>query len=59
MTLCFVADLSRLAAIADSIGHPQDGVAYFEVFLVGAIDAARAAQNVTVAAESFGLGGLL
>lgn len=56
LTLCFVADLSRLAAIADSIGHPREALAYFEMFLVGAVDAALAAQNVTVAAESFGLG---
>lgn len=56
LTLCFIADLSRLAAIADSIGHPRDGLEYFEMFLVGAIDAALAAQNVTIAAESFGLG---
>ncbi|MET0606673.1 MAG: NADPH-dependent oxidoreductase [Beijerinckiaceae bacterium] len=56
LTLCFIADLARLAAIADGIPHKRDALDYFEMFLVAAIDAALAAQNVCVAAESLGLG---
>lgn len=56
LTLCFVADLSRLATIADRIPQKREGLDYLESFLVAAIDSALAAQNVCVAAESMGLG---
>jgi nitroreductase len=56
VTFCFVADLARLAAIADGIGHRREGLDYLELYLVAAIDSALAAQNLCVAAESFGLG---
>ncbi len=56
LTLCFVADLSRLARVADAIPHPREGLDYFESFLVAAIDSALAAQNACLAAESMGLG---
>lgn len=53
--LVFLADLSRAGRIADRQGEPLDGLPYLETFLVAAIDAALAAQNATVAAESLGL----
>jgi nitroreductase len=56
LTLCFVADLSRLACVADAIPHPREGLDYFESFLVAAIDSALAAQNACLAAESMGFG---
>ncbi|WP_342360514.1 NADPH-dependent oxidoreductase [Terrarubrum flagellatum] len=56
LVLCFVADLSRLAAIADRINHKRAGLDYLELFMVAAIDSALAAQNVCVAAESLALG---
>ena len=52
--LCWLADLSRAARLAD--GRPMDGLRYLETFLVALIDAALAAQNAAVAAESLGLG---
>jgi nitroreductase len=54
--LVWLADLARLAYIADSQGLPHEGLNYLEMFLVAAIDAALAAQNAVVAAESLGLG---
>lgn len=56
LTLCFLCDLSRLANVADRINHKRDALDYLESFVVGAIDSALAAQNLCVAAESFGLG---
>jgi nitroreductase len=56
LTLCFLADLSRLAHVADGIPHQRAALDYLEMFLVASIDAALAAQNVCVAAESLGLG---
>lgn len=54
--LVWLADLARLAQIAESRGLPHEGLDYLEIFLMAAIDAALAAQNAVVAAESLGLG---
>lgn len=53
--LVWLADLSRNERIARAEGKPLDGLPYLETFLVAAIDAALAAQNAVVAAESLGL----
>jgi nitroreductase len=53
--LVWVADLSRNQRIASAEGKPLEGAPYLETFLVAAIDAALAAQNAVVAAESLGL----
>lgn len=53
--LVFLADVSRLERLGRSMGRPLDGVPYLETFLVASIDAAMAAQNAVVAAESLGL----
>ncbi|MDM9384095.1 NADPH-dependent oxidoreductase [Chlorogloeopsis sp. ULAP01] len=54
--LVWLADLARLTHIAESRGLPHQGLDYLEMFLMAAIDAALAAQNAVVAAESLGLG---
>jgi nitroreductase len=54
--LVWLADLARLTHIAESRGLPYQGLDYLEMFLMAAIDAALAAQNAVVAAESLGLG---
>lgn len=54
--LVFLADLARLDRVAERAGIARAGNDSFEMFLVAAIDAALAAQNATVAAESLGLG---
>ncbi|MBS7703787.1 NADPH-dependent oxidoreductase [Chelatococcus asaccharovorans] len=56
LILLFVADLSRAARVATRHGRPQEGLDYLDTFLVGALDAALAAQNAVLAAESLGLG---
>ncbi|MFC4625666.1 NADPH-dependent oxidoreductase [Daeguia caeni] len=56
LLLVWLIDLKRLRDIAVSQGHEGEGLDYLESFLVGAIDAALAAQNAVVAAESLGLG---
>jgi nitroreductase len=53
--LVFLADLSRARRIGEAEGVEMGNLAYLETFLVGAIDAALAAQNAVVAAESLGL----
>ncbi len=53
--LVWLADLSRTARIAEAEGKLLEGLPYLEPFLVAAIDAALAAQNAVVAAESLGL----
>ncbi|TDR87233.1 NADPH-dependent oxidoreductase [Enterovirga rhinocerotis] len=53
--LVFLADLSRAGRIGERIGQPMENLPYFETFLVASIDAALAAQNAVVAAESLGL----
>ena len=54
--LVWLADLSRAARIGAASGRPMEAVPFLETFLVAVIDAALAAQNATVAAESLGLG---
>ncbi|MEI7447408.1 MAG: NADPH-dependent oxidoreductase [Burkholderiales bacterium] len=54
--LAWIADLSRLARTAEGQGRTAGANRYLEMFLVAAVDAALAAQNAVVAAESMGLG---
>ncbi|HEY6877949.1 MAG TPA: NADPH-dependent oxidoreductase [Polyangiales bacterium] len=54
--LAFLADTSRLAEVAAQQSIPSDGLPYLDTFLMGAIDAALAAQTAVIAAESLGLG---
>lgn len=54
--LVFCADLSRLTRVSERHSHAGTGLEYTEMFLMASIDAALAAQNVSVAAESLGLG---
>lgn len=54
--LVFIADLSRIDRIAQARSEVAEGNRYLEMFLMAAIDAALAAQNIVVAAESMGLG---
>ncbi|AGT10964.1 NADPH-dependent oxidoreductase [Paracoccus aminophilus] len=54
--LVWIADLSRAEAVAGREGVTLEGLGYTETFLLAAIDAALAAQNALVAAESLGLG---
>ncbi len=54
--LVWLCDLARLSAIAAERDVVVEGVDYLEVFMVGIIDAALAAQNAVVALESMGLG---
>jgi len=53
--LVFLADASRNGRLAAGEGVELAGLPYLESFLVAAIDAALAAQNAVVAAESLGL----
>lgn len=53
--LVFLADLSRHARLAEQEATELAGLPFLESFLVAAIDAALAAQNAVVAAESLGL----
>ena len=53
--LVFLADVSRNGRLASQEGTELAGMPYLESFLVAAIDAALAAQNAVVAAESLGL----
>jgi nitroreductase len=53
--LVFLADVSRNGRLAAEEGTQLEGLPYFETFLVAAVDAALAAQNAVVAAESLGL----
>lgn len=54
--LVWLADLARLHQLAVQQGLPAEGLDYLEMFVTATIDAALAAQNATVAAESLGLG---
>ena len=58
LLLVWLADLHRLEAFAAAAGQPVTGTLYTEEFIVGVVDAALAAQNALVAAESLGLGGV-
>lgn len=53
--LVWLADISRNQRLAAEEQAELPAAAYLETFLVAAIDAALAAQNATVAAESLGL----
>jgi nitroreductase len=53
--LVWVADISRNQRLGAEEGVTLETMPFQETFLVAAIDAALAAQNATVAAESFGL----
>jgi len=54
--LVFTADFARLKQLAEDKDAPLAGADYLESSYVGFIDAALAAQNALVAAESLGLG---
>ncbi len=53
--LAWVADVSRNQRLGAEEGVELETMPYLETFLVAAIDAALAAQNAVVAAESLGL----
>ena len=53
--LVFLADVSRNQRMGDAAGVTLETMPFLETFLVAAIDAALAAQNAVVAAESIGL----
>jgi nitroreductase len=54
--LVWLADLSRAERIGAAKGQAMVALPFTETFMVGLIDAALAAQNAVVAAESLGLG---
>jgi nitroreductase len=54
--LLWLVDLHRLAGLGKARSVPSEGLSYLELFLLGAVDAALAAQNAVVALESLGLG---
>lgn len=54
--LLWIADLSRATVLGQARGRELPTADYLEMFLVAVIDAALAAQNAAVAAESIGLG---
>ena len=51
-----MADLARANLIASDAAAPAEGYEFLESYTVAVIDAALAAQNAVVAAESLGLG---
>lgn len=54
--LVWLADLRRLGELAKQRGVGDEGLDYLEMFVMAVVDAALAAQNALVAAESLGLG---
>ncbi|GAA6615560.1 NADPH-dependent oxidoreductase [Scytonema sp. NUACC26] len=54
--LVWLADLARVARVADSRGLSHDALEYLELLIKAIVDASIAAQNATLAAESLGLG---
>ncbi|XXY48482.1 NADPH-dependent oxidoreductase [Sorangium sp. So ce269] len=54
--LVWLADLRRLGDLAEHRGVGHEGLDYLEMFVMAVVDAALAAQNALVAAESLGLG---
>jgi nitroreductase len=54
--LLWIADLGRARRLAARFELPLEGADYLEATLVAFIDAALAAQNAVIAAESLGLG---
>ena len=57
LVLVWLADLARLAHVAESVERPNGALDYLEMFIIGVVDAALAAQNALAAAESLGLSG--
>ncbi len=57
LQLVWLLDLARLQAVAVQAGVSPDALPFMEMFLVGVIDAALAAQNALAAAQSLGLSG--
>ncbi len=55
LQLVWLADLARLHRVAQRCERTDEALDYTEMFLVGVIDAALAAQNAAVAAQSLGL----
>jgi len=53
--LAWIADLSRMQRLGEAEGWAMEGLPYVETFLIAVVDAALAAQNAVVAAESLGL----
>lgn len=56
LLLVWLADLSRLRRASQAAGVTAAGLDYLDTWLMAALDAALAAQNAVVAAESLGLG---
>ncbi len=56
--LVWLADFARLRQLAADHDAPLEGQEYLEAGVLGCVDAALAAQNAMVAAESLGLGGV-
>ncbi len=56
LLLVWLVDLARAHAVADRHEAPTEASDYLETTVVGFVDAALAAQNATLAAESLGLG---
>lgn len=54
--LVWLADLARLDSLGAEQNMPVEGTEFLEFFLMGSVDAALAAQNAAIAAESLGLG---
>jgi len=54
--LVWLADLARLRHVAYAKNMAADGLDYLEMFAMAVVDAAIAAQNAVIAAESLGLG---
>lgn len=53
--ICWVADMSRNQRISDATKTDFETMPWLETFMVACIDAALAAQNAVVAAQSIGL----
>ncbi|MDH2328993.1 nitroreductase family protein [Cereibacter sp. SYSU M97828] len=56
LLLVWVADLSRHARVAERRGQRLEAIDFTETLLLASLDAALAAQNALVAAESLGFG---
>ncbi|WP_028050275.1 nitroreductase family protein [Cellulomonas sp. URHD0024] len=56
LLLVWLVDLGRAHAIAAAHDAPTEGADFLETAVVGFVDAALAAQNAALAAESLGLG---
>ncbi|MDX2270329.1 MAG: NADPH-dependent oxidoreductase [Cyanobacteriota bacterium] len=54
--LVWLADLARLSQLGDQRDLPYEALDYLEMFVMAVVDAALAAQNAVIAAESLGLG---